>query len=201
MKTRRTSVARILCVVAMSLAAASRAPAASDATLKNLQSAFNGESNARARYLAFAEKADAEGYGSVASLFRAAARAEQIHLENHAAVIRKAGAEPKADIKAPTVGTTKENLVKSASKGEAYERDTMYPRVSRQAKADGNADAVATFEYAKAAEAEHFKLFTDAARALQKSGPRDYFVCETGGYTMADLDAAKCPGGRYDTVK
>ena len=38
-------------------------------TLSNLQEAFNGETNAAARYLAFAGKADAEGYGPVTSLF------------------------------------------------------------------------------------------------------------------------------------
>ena len=67
-------------------------------TLQNLQAAYNGESNAHARYLAFAEQADREGYPQVAVLFRAAARAEEIHLTNHAAVIRQLGATPKANI-------------------------------------------------------------------------------------------------------
>ena len=58
-------------------------------TLDNLQAAFNGESNAHARYLAFAQKADAEGYGRVASLFRATARAEQVHFERHAKLIKE----------------------------------------------------------------------------------------------------------------
>ena len=62
------------------LAAVAAAPRRS--TLDNLQAAFNGESNANARYLAFAKKADEEGYGQVASLFRAAARAEEIHAAN-----------------------------------------------------------------------------------------------------------------------
>ena len=42
-------------------------------TLANLQSAYNGESNAHVKYLEFAKQADVEGYGKVASLFRAAA--------------------------------------------------------------------------------------------------------------------------------
>src|SRR5512138_2292721 len=78
------------------------APKASK-TLDNLQAAFNGESNAKARYLAFAQKAETEGYGKVASLFRAAARAEDIHANNHAEVIRKLGAKPTADVKTPEV--------------------------------------------------------------------------------------------------
>ena len=63
----------------------------SSRTLENLQAAFDGESNARNKYLAFAKKAGEEGYGEVASLFRAAAKAEEIHANNHAVVIRKLG--------------------------------------------------------------------------------------------------------------
>src|SRR5579872_2421096 len=83
-------------------------------TLQNLQAAYNGESNAHVKYLAFAQKADEEGYHGVGSLFRATARAEQIHLTNHAAVIREMGAEPQATIKTPVVKTTRQNLLASA---------------------------------------------------------------------------------------
>jgi rubrerythrin len=41
-----------------------------------------------------------EGYGEVASLFRAAARAEKIHATNYAAVIEELGALPQAQIEA-----------------------------------------------------------------------------------------------------
>ena len=64
---------------------------AHEQTLKNLLAAFNGESNASARYAAFAVKADEEGYLKVASLFRAASRAEQIHAANHSASYREIG--------------------------------------------------------------------------------------------------------------
>ena len=72
-----------------------------------------------------AEQADKEGCRDVANLFRAAARAEQIHASNHAEVIRQLGAEPKNNIETPQVKTTRENL-EAAIKGETYERDTMY---------------------------------------------------------------------------
>ena len=106
-------------------------------TLANLQSAYNGESNAHAKYLEFAKQADSEGYGKVASLFRAAAAAEQIHLTCEAAVIREMDAMPQADIKTAPVKSTKQNLEDSANKGEAYERDTMYPQFIKQAHKDG----------------------------------------------------------------
>src|SRR5450756_995798 len=84
--------------------------AAATTTLDNLQAGFNGESNAHSRYLAFAEKADQEGYGEVASLFRAAAKAEEVHAANHAAVIKKMGGTAQAKIETPVVKSTKENL-------------------------------------------------------------------------------------------
>jgi Rubrerythrin len=85
-------------------------------TLANLQSAYNGESNAHAKYLEFAKQADSEGYAKVASLFRAAAAAEQIHLTCEAAVIREMDAMPQADVKTAPVKSTKQNLEDSANK-------------------------------------------------------------------------------------
>ncbi len=46
-------------------------------TLENLQKAYNGESNAHVMYLAFADKAEEEGYQDVANLFKAVARADK----------------------------------------------------------------------------------------------------------------------------
>lgn len=164
-------------------------------TLENLQTAFNGESNARARYVAFAQKANQEGYGEVASLFRAAAKAEETHAANHAVVIKKLGGIPEAKIEAPVVRSTKENL-DTAIKGESYERDTMYPEFLKQARAEGNRDAVQTFNYAKIAETEHARLYSQGLNDLPKlkgSKSKEFFVCTVCGYTTAQMDFSKCP--------
>ncbi len=195
----------ILILSALTVAATNSGAFAADSnkTLQNLQSAYNGESNAHAKYLEFAKKAELEGYGQVASLFRAAAAAEQIHLTCEAAVIQEMGATPIADVKPAPVKSTRRNLEDSANKGEAYERDTMYPRFIKQAHNDGNAKAAQCFTWAREAEGEHFKLFRAAARNLDqmKGSPKTYYVCQEGGYTMAKLAASKCPGGKYDEVK
>lgn len=169
-------------------------PPKADKTLDNLQTAFNGESNAKARYLAFAQKAESDGYGKVASLFRAAARAEEIHAANHAVVIRKLGATPAADVKTPEVKSTADNL-EAAIKGESYERDTMYPEFLQQARADGNKDAVRTFNLAKEAEAEHAKLYTEASQNLPawKTNAQTFYVCPSCGFTTGTLNFDKCP--------
>ena len=79
-------------------------------TVQNLLAAFEGESNAHAKYTAFAVKADEEGLHGAASLFRAAARAEQIHAGNHARVIGQLGARAEAEIHPIEVKSTLENL-------------------------------------------------------------------------------------------
>ena len=56
-------------------------------TQDNLQEAFAGESQANRKYLAFADKADQEGFKQVAKLFRAAADAETVHARNHLRVM------------------------------------------------------------------------------------------------------------------
>ena len=182
-----------LTVLALVAVAAGNAVAAPSKTLDNLMAAYNGESNASARYVDFAKRADADGYASVASLFRAAATAESTHAATHAAVIKKLGATPNANVKLPEIKTTADNL-KAAVEGETYERDTMYPEFINDATAAGNADAVRTFNFALAAEAEHATLYTDAVKSLPtlKNGQvvlRVRGVREDG----APIDFAKCP--------
>ena len=52
-------------------------------TMENLAAAFAGESQANRKYLAFAAKADKDGFPQVAKLFRAAAEAETVHAHAH----------------------------------------------------------------------------------------------------------------------
>ncbi len=47
--------------------------------MENLAAAFAGESQANRKYLAFAKKAEEEGYPQIAKLFKAAAAAETVH--------------------------------------------------------------------------------------------------------------------------
>ncbi len=185
---------RVAILVVFLFAAALIASAATTKTLDNLQAAFNGESNAHARYLEFAKQADKEGYLQVAALFRAAARAEEIHANNHAVVIKKLGGAPQAKIEPAVVKTTKDNL-EAAIKGETYERDTMYPEFLKEARAVVNKDAIQTFNYAKSAEAEHAKLYTDALNNLDKMKAKTiaYYVCTVCGFTTTKLDFNKCP--------
>jgi rubrerythrin len=191
---RGTLVGSLVIVVFLSLGWLSSRPEQCK-TLQNLQAAYNGEANAHARYLAFADQAQHEELYEVAGLFRAAAYAEYIHFERFGEVIRKMGVEPVSRIDTPVVKTTAENLRTSADEGEAYERDTIYPRFIKHAEADGNEDAVQSFQHARTAEAQHFKLFKAALANLKTTGveSRPYHVCKMCGYT-SDHPVRPCPG-------
>ena len=192
--TRLHSVCHSVAMLAVTMAVLA-CPPASATTIDNLQAAYNGESNAHARYLAFAKQADKEGYAEVASLFRAAARAEQIHAMNHAAVIGELGGVAKADVQEPSVKTTRENL-EEAIKGETYERDKMYPDFLKQARSDRNTRAVRTLNLAKSAESEHAKLYTAALSNLEKlKGSKSValYVCPVCGFTVRETNFKECP--------
>ena len=198
MNRKHSILASLAMAAAIALAVLCPVPSAraeNKTTLQNMEAAYNGESNAHARYLAFAKEADKEGYGEVASLFRAAARAEEIHASNHAVVIKELGGVPQAKLDAPDVKSTKENL-QAAIKGETYERDTMYPDFLKQARIDGNREAIKSLNLAKTAEAEHAKLYAQALdnlNSLKGSKSKAFFVCPTCGYTTGDMNFAKCP--------
>ena len=176
-------------------------------TIENLQAAYNGESNAKARYNDFAIKADEEGYKSVASLFRAASRSEGIHASKHAEVIKKLGAEPKADVQKAEVKTTKENL-EAALQGETSEKDSMYPAFIKQAETDKNSSAVRTFKTAMTAEIEHAKMYQQALKELDswKAAGKEFLVCTVCGWTTMDGSIKKCiicaaPRSKFDSFK
>ncbi len=183
----------LLATVGLPIQAASPA---SPATIKNLNTAFQGESNAANRYAAFAVKAEGEGLAQVAKLFRAASAAEAIHRDTHkAAIIELGGTVDSFKLDPVAPGTTAENL-KAAIKGESYERDTMYPEFLAVAKADDARAAIRTLQFAAAAEKEHAMLYQKALDQLGKNDVEDYFVCQICGMTLTELPAKKCPSCR-----
>ena len=82
-------------------------------TEENLKEAFAGESQAYRKYVAFAKKAEQEGFANVARLFRTAAEAEAIHALGHLNAL-------------DGIQSTAENL-RAAVAGETHEFTEMYP--------------------------------------------------------------------------
>lgn len=147
----------------------------------NLQEAFAGESQANRKYLAFAAKADQEGYKQAARLFRAAAEAETVHAFSHLKALKG-------------INSTKENLHEAVS-GETHEFSNMYPKMIEDAKAEGNSEAERTFLYANAVEKIHANLYKKAMENIdaQKEASFSYYVCPVCGYTSEKDAPDTCP--------
>jgi rubrerythrin len=149
---------------------------------EGLKEAFAGESQANRKYLAFAEKADKEGFSQIAKVFRAAAAAETVHAHNHLRVLGG-------------IKSTKENI-QAAIEGEHYEFTKMYPEFLEAAKAEGNKDAERTFNYANEVEKVHHKLYNAALESIEKGKDLekgDIYICPVCGYTHEGNLPDKCP--------
>ncbi|MDA8165053.1 MAG: rubrerythrin family protein [Desulfobacteraceae bacterium] len=148
-------------------------------TEQNLKEAFAGESQANRRYLAFAKKAEQEGYTQVAKLFRAAAEAETIHALAHLRTMKG-------------VGSTAENL-KAAIAGETFEFTKMYPAMIEAARAEGHQLAERFFTWANEVEKVHAELYQKALATLESPEAADYHVCTACGHTVAGEPPDTCP--------
>jgi len=147
----------------------------------NLKEAFAGESQANRKYLAFAKKAEQEGFANIARLFRTAAEAETIHAHGHLAAMGG-------------VGSTAENL-RSAIAGETYEHTEMYPPMLQQAIADDHR-AKRMFGYALRAEAIHAKLYQMALEAIAQGKDlteSNFYLCPVCGHIEMGNPPASCP--------
>lgn len=149
---------------------------------EGLKEAFAGESQANRTYLAFAERADKDGFSQVAKLFRAAAAAETVHAHNH---LRALGG----------IKSTLENL-KEAVEGEHHEFNSMYPEFIKAAQDEGNKAAERTFNFANEVEKIHHKLYEVAVKSVEGGKDlkkQDIHICPVCGYTHEGDLPDKCP--------
>jgi rubrerythrin len=123
-------------------------------TLKNLESALAGESQAHIKYRYFAKIARAEGFEDVAKHFEHTADQELLHAWGHLELL----------IGKPT---TKECLEK-AIEGETYEFTTMYPDFKRAAEIEGNTSAALEATVQIEESKEHAEQFAAVLAKAEK---------------------------------
>jgi rubrerythrin len=148
-------------------------------TEQNLMEAFAGESQANRKYLAYAKKAESDGYPQAAKLFRAAAEAETVHAHAHLKALGK-------------VKSTAENL-QDAIEGETHEYKNMYPDMIKAAQEEGNKTAERSFVYANEVEQIHASLYQKALDNLDNQQDVNYQVCAVCGYTCENEPPESCP--------
>jgi rubrerythrin len=92
-------------------------------TIKNLETALAGESQAHIKYMYFAQLAEANGYLDIADHFYEIALQEINHAHSHLKLL----------IGEPEVL----ECIQMAIDGETYEYTTMYPQMAREAREEG----------------------------------------------------------------
>jgi len=123
-------------------------------TIKNLEAAFAGESQAHTKYRYFAKMAREQGFDEIAEHFEHTADQELLHAWGHLELL---------------IGTpdTKECL-EMAIKGETYEFTTMYPEFHKEAIKDGNTIAAGIAIEQITESKEHAEQFAQILNKAEK---------------------------------
>lgn len=156
-------------------------------TFDNLFAAFAGESQARAKYLAFSDTAKDEGYEHIAGIFRETSDNEQAHSEIWLRYLR-GGALP----------DTAESLLDAAG-GEHYEWTQMYKGFAQTAREEGFGEIAAKFELVTQIEKEHERRYRELAERMEKDEvfsdeTKIRWICRNCGYIFEGENAPKvCP--------
>jgi rubrerythrin len=123
-------------------------------TIKNLESALAGESQAHVKYRYFAKIARAEGFEEVAKHFEHTADQELLHAWSHLELL-----VGKPDTR---------RCLEMAIEGETYEFTTMYPDFEREAVFEGNNEAAQEAKLQADESREHAEQFIAVLKKAEK---------------------------------
>jgi rubrerythrin len=123
-------------------------------TIKNLEAAFAGESQAHVKYRYFAKMARAQGHEDVALHFEHTADQELLHAWGHLELL---------------VGTPDvKQCLEMAIEGETHEFTTMYPTMQAEAIAEGNTAAASKAADQTAESKQHAEEFAAVLAQAQR---------------------------------
>ena len=123
-------------------------------TIKNLESALAGESQAHIKYRYFAKIARAEGFEEVARHFEHTADQELLHAWSHLELL----------VGRPDT----RQCLEMAIEGETYEFTTMYPDFEREAIFEGNNEAAQEAKIQATESREHAEQFIAVLKKAEK---------------------------------
>jgi rubrerythrin len=123
-------------------------------TIKNLEAAFAGESQAHVKYRYFAKMARAQGFEDVAKHFEHTADQELLHAWGHLELL----------VGKPNV----KHCLEMAIAGETHEFTTMYPTMQAEAIAEGNTAAASEAADQTAESKQHAEEFATVLAQAQR---------------------------------
>ena len=147
---------------------------------KRLREAFAGESKASVRNLAFAKKAEEDGFPQISRLFKAVADAERVHAEEYLKYLEG------------VIGETEDNL-KAAFENEIKAKNHIYPSLIKEAFELKLEDVAWSFSRSRDVEERHAKLYKEALEAMIREQDTEYHVCQVCGYIFDGELPEECP--------
>lgn len=123
-------------------------------TIKNLEAAFAGESQAHTKYRYFAKMAREQGFEDVAKHFEHTADQELLHAWGHLELL-----VGKPDVK---------ECLKMAIEGETHEFTVMYPTMKAEAVIEGNQEAEREAAHQIAESQSHAEEFREVLAKAEK---------------------------------
>jgi rubrerythrin len=132
-------------------------------TEAQLREAYERESQANRLFLYFAQKAEAEGFPDIASVFRSTAEGETGHAHGLLEYLEPCGA-PASGL---PFGCTADNL-RAAIAAEREDAEERYPRMARIAREEGFDEIAEWFESLAGAEHSHAERFRAALQRLDR---------------------------------
>ncbi len=177
-------------------------------TIKNLITAFAGESMARNRYDFFAKTAKKEGYLQIAEIFQLTAENEKEHAETLWELIDELNKEKTGQLvfeaESPLVwGDTAANL-RSAIAGENHEHSEMYPEFARVAEEEGLPEVAARLKAIALAEKHHQERYEKLLKEVEegtvfKKKEERQWMCRECGYVHSGFEPPQqCPSCHHD---
>lgn len=156
-------------------------------TEQNLSIAYSGESQARNRYVFFAEEARSQGYGQIADIFELTAKNEQRHAQIWFNILRDGESNETAD------------LLAKAAAGENYEWTEMYAEFAETARKEGFDEIAYLFDAVGKIEQAHEKRFLKLQENVEKKevfkkSESVCWICSHCGHQHQGTEAPKmCP--------
>ncbi|MFH0714394.1 MAG: ferritin family protein [Candidatus Diapherotrites archaeon] len=158
-------------------------------TRECLEKAFAGESQARNKYIYFANVSRKAGFEQIAALFEETAANEQEHAKVFFKLLQG-------------ISDTPANLLKAAE-GEKFEWGTLYPGFASVAQQEGFAEAATAFREIAKVEQHHEQRYRKLLENVKtehvfKKDSKTKWKCRNCGYIFEGAQApALCPACRH----
>lgn len=179
-------------------------PPAENLTVKNLQIAYEIETERMKRFAKYAEAADKEGKKKAAALLRGESQTQAIQRNHFSGALEKLNIKPvEPEIKEIEIADTIANIEKITGPDLDYKK-TTFGGFKEQASKDNIDKAAIFFRSSIDADERNALLLKEALEALRANKELEgisYYICPVCGYINKGPMSTPCPVCKTPAVK